>query len=69
MIASADYRHWYPGSGPKITLTMTADEFREHVEFLETVAPHDGCTRDWRKQLDRLVLADGAGEGERDAAH
>lgn len=57
MIArGSDYRY----RPPVVTLEMTLAEFREHVEWLEELASHDGCTRDWRATLDRIA------PGERD---
>lgn len=50
MIASYDSRR----SG-RVTLTMTPDEFTETVEWLESVGPHDGATRDWRAEHDRVM--------------
>lgn len=49
MRASIDYRRTRPRT---VTLTMPLSEFREHVEWLEEMAPRDGCTKDWRAQLD-----------------
>jgi hypothetical protein len=48
MIARRDYR------ADRVTLAMARAEFREHVEWLEGMAPQDGCTRDWRAELDRI---------------
>lgn len=39
---------------PRVVLTMTLEEFREHVEWLETIAAGDGCTKDWRDELDNV---------------
>jgi hypothetical protein len=54
MIATIDRRnHWRP-----VSLEMSEEEFREMVEWLEGIAPQDGCTKDWRGQLDRLFPPD-----------
>jgi hypothetical protein len=37
-----------------VTLEMPLEEFREHVEWLETMALGDGCTESWRAQLDHV---------------
>lgn len=37
-----------------VTWTMRLSEFREHVEWLETIDPDDGATKDLRAALDRL---------------
>lgn len=37
-----------------VVLTMTLEEFREMVEWLEELSPHDGCTKDWRAALDQV---------------
>jgi hypothetical protein len=50
MRASIDYR-----VRPRtVTLTMRLDEFRDHVRWLEVIDPGDGCTKDWRAELDRI---------------
>lgn len=36
-------------------ITMTPSEFTETVEWLETVDPHDGATKDWRREHDRIM--------------
>jgi hypothetical protein len=38
----------------EITITMPLDEFRETVEWLEMIDPHDLCTHNWRVELDRV---------------
>jgi hypothetical protein len=38
----------------EVLIGMTLGEFRETVEWLESLAPADGCTRDWRKWLDEI---------------
>lgn len=50
MMASIDYRHRVP----QVTLRMTLVEFRETVEWLETLDPSDGATQDWRAELDHV---------------
>lgn len=40
--------------GTTVSIEMTEDEFAETVEWLELVAPDDGCAREWRAQLDLL---------------
>lgn len=42
------------GRARVVTLTMSLGEFREHVEWLELLSPHDGCTHDWRAALDHI---------------
>lgn len=37
-----------------VEIRMSLDEFRETVEWLEAISPHDGATRDWRAELDRI---------------
>lgn len=51
MIVERDYRR------DEVTIRMTSDEFRETVEWLELVDPHDAATADWRAELDRLLPA------------
>lgn len=63
MNVSRDFRR---GVGHDVTITMSLGEFREHVEFLETVAYGDGCTRDYRGWLDRIdppIADEPGGEG------
>lgn len=43
---------------PMVALEMQLSEFREHVEWLEELRPEDGCTKDWRRQLDELDPAE-----------
>jgi hypothetical protein len=52
MIATRDFRRL--GQAREITLTMSLDEFRETVEWLETADPHDRATADWRDWLDHV---------------
>lgn len=52
MTGHVEYRRHYPRVS--VHLEMLADEFREMVEWLEELAPRDGCTRDWRELHDRL---------------
>jgi hypothetical protein len=40
--------------GLEVEIKMTLDEFRETVEWLEGVDPHDGATKDWRLWLDSI---------------
>lgn len=49
MIASLDHRRRV------VMITMTPSEFTETVEWLETVDPHDGATKDWRREHDRIM--------------
>lgn len=49
MIVKRDYR-----LGGGVMIKMTADEFRETVEWLEMLDPHDGATQEWRQALDRV---------------
>jgi hypothetical protein len=49
VIATVDYRR-----PRRVHLEMSEDEFRETVEWLEMVDPHDRATKDWRAELDRL---------------
>jgi hypothetical protein len=51
--ATRDYR-WNVLAGGRVTVEMTLTEFRETVEWLEMIDPHDGATRDWRAELDRI---------------
>jgi hypothetical protein len=48
MRASYDFRD------RTVRVAMSRREFIETVEWLETVDPHDGATKDWREELDRL---------------
>lgn len=51
MIASYDHRERYT----PVTLTMSATEFTEMVEWLESLAGEDGATRHWRAEHDRVM--------------
>lgn len=55
VIGKRDHRRH---GGGEIVLTMLVAEFREHVEWLEDLAPRDGATKDWRELLDELVPPD-----------
>jgi hypothetical protein len=48
-----DFRRGRGGEG-HIVIEMSLDEFREHVEWLEALSPTDGCTADFRAELDRV---------------
>lgn len=52
MGVSRDFREM--GRVGEVVIKMSLVEFREHVEWLEMIAPHDGATQDWRKDLDRI---------------
>ena len=54
MRATIDHRGWNRYHGGLVKIEMGLDEFRETVEWLEMIDPNDGCTHDWRAQLDRL---------------
>jgi hypothetical protein len=54
MRATAHYYRVTRHGGPIVRLEMSLAEFREHVEWLEMIDPDDGCTIDWRAELDRI---------------
>lgn len=47
-------RYYFNRRPRDVEIRMSLDEFRETVEWLETICPQDGATRDWRAELDRI---------------
>ncbi len=58
MIVSRDFRR----GKPDITIAMSLADFREHVEWLESLDREDGCTREMRTWLD--LVDPGLQDGE-----